>query len=80
MEEKQKQGGHYTMQMEDGSICTLQYWTDRTLTIETTKLGKKGKKVVPITETQEFPIPEIDQNIEDYELSMESGKIEAVKK
>jgi hypothetical protein len=48
--------------------------------IETTKLGKKGKKVVPITEIQEFPIPEIDQNIEDYELSMESGKIEAVKK
>jgi len=80
MGKKEKQGGHYTMQMEDGSICTLQYWTDRTATLDVTKLGKVGKKVFPITETHEWYVPQIDENIEDYKLSMESGKIEAVRK
>ena len=77
MKKKEKKGGHYTVQMEDGSICTLQHWMDGTSTLEVTKLGKEGKKVVPVTEVHEWDTP---QRLEDYKLSIESGKIEAVRK
>ena len=80
MEKKQKQGGHYTMQMEDGSICTLQYWTDGTATLDVTELSKIGKKVVPLTKTHKWTTSQREERIEDYKLCMQSGEIRAVRK
>ena len=77
MSKKQKQGGPFITQMNDGLICTLQHWTDGTSSLELTTLIKKDGKVVPTTEIHEWDTP---QRIEDYKLSVESGKIEAVKK
>ena len=77
MSKKQKQGGPWIAKMNDGLICTLQHWTDGTSSLEITTLVKKNGKVVPTTEIHEWDTPQI---IEDYKLSMESGKIEAVKK
>ena len=78
MSEKQKQGGPFIRQMNDRLICVLQHWTDGTSSLEITTLVKKNGKVVPTTEIHEWDTPQ--QNIEDYKLSMESGKIKAVKK
>jgi len=80
MKKKEKKGGHYTVQMEDGSVCTLQHWMDGTSTLEVTKLGKEGKKVVPVTEVHEWTTPQREERIEDYELSIQSGKIMVVEK
>jgi|TARA_R110002020_G_scaffold450257_1_gene663842 hypothetical protein len=75
---KKKQGGPFITQMNDGLICTLQHWTDGTSSLEITTLIKKDGKVVPTTEIHEWDTPKQKENIEDYKLSMESGKIEAV--
>ena len=77
---KKKQGGPFITQMNDGLICTLQHWTDGTSTLDVTKLSKIGKKVVPLTETHKWTTPQREEKIEDFQLSMKSGKIEAVRK
>ena len=78
MGKKEKQGGPFITQMNDGLICTLQHWTDGTSSLEITTLIKKDGKVVPTTEIHEWDTPKQKENIEDYKLSMDSGKIEAV--
>ena len=80
MGKKEKQGGPFITQMNDGLICTLQHWTDGTSTLDVTKLSKIGKKVVPLTETHKWTTPQREEKIEDFQLSMKSGKIEAVRK
>jgi len=80
MGKKERKGGHWTTKLEDGSIFTLQHWTDGTSTLDVTKLSKIGKKVVPLTETHKWTTPQREERIEDFQLSMKSGKIEAVRK
>ena len=80
MSKKQKQGGAFITQMNDELICTLQHWTDGTSSLEITTLIKKDGKVFPTTEIHEWDIPQQKEKIEDYKLSMESGKIKAVRK
>jgi hypothetical protein len=80
MKKKEKKGGPWTTKMKDGSFCTLQHWTDGTSTLDVTKLNQIGKKVVPLTETHEWTTPQREEKIEDYQLSIQSGKIMAVRK
>ena len=65
---------------KNGSICTLQHWTDGTSTLDVTKLSKIGKKVFPLTETNKWTTPQREEKIEDFQLSIQSGKIMAVRK
>ena len=80
LSEKQKQGGPFIRQMNDRLICVLQHWTDGTSSLELTTLTKKDGKVVPTTEIHEWDTPQREERIEDYKLSIESGKIKAVRK
>ena len=77
MKKKERKGGHWITKLDDGSYVTLQHWTNGTSSLEVTTLGRKNGKVVPTTEIHEWDTP---QRLEDYKLSIESGKIEAVRK
>ena len=80
MKRKERKGGPWIRKSDDGSVVTLQHWTNGTSSLEVTTLGKKDGIVVPVMEIHEWDTPQREEKIEDYKLSIQSGKIMAVRK
>lgn len=61
---KQRRGYGITKKMEDGSICTLQHYTDGTSSFNIATLGIKDGAVSVINDYLEFKLPKRESSYE----------------
>lgn len=61
---KKRQGYGITKKMEDGSICTLQHYTDGTSSFNIATLGMKDGEVSVINDYLEFRLPKREPSYE----------------